>query len=77
MTSYFDHAFDSDDVNAFLPILASEPNVIGPLPGSSEVPGADPARFYLKVRALAPVATPVGAVMTDPAVADALLGVWA
>ena len=77
MNSYYDYAFDSADVSDFLPLLASEANLIGPLPGSPEVPGSDPARLYLKVRASAPLQAPEGLAVTDALVADALLGVWA
>lgn len=77
MTTYYDAAFDAPDVSLFLPLLAHEANIIGPLGGSADVPGTDPARAYIAVRALAPVAVPVGAQLTDPAMARQLLGVWA
>ncbi len=76
-TDYYDYAFDSDDVNAFLPLLASEPNLIGPRPGHPDMAGSDPARFYLRVRATAPLEAPANVAVTDPAIAEAVLGVWA
>jgi|GEM_PF-1167448 len=77
MTHYYDAAFDAPDVSLFLPLLASEANIIGPRSGSADVAGSDPARCYIAVRALAPVDVPAGAQITDPALATQLLGVWA
>lgn len=76
MTTYIDSYFDSDDANAFLSLLASEPNIIGPLPGVAEL-GSDPARLYLAVRSTAPLETPAGCAVTPPETGIALLGVWA
>lgn len=77
MTTYHDGDFDSGDVSAFLPLLAHEPNIIGPVSGREDVPGSDPARYYIRVRSTAPLPLPEGATVTDPQVATALLGVWA
>lgn len=76
MTTYHDHYFDAADVNIFLPLLASEPNIIGPQFGVEEL-GSDPARSYIAVRSTTLLDPPAGATVTDNAVALALLGVWA
>lgn len=73
---YHDHYFDSDDANAFLPLLASEPNIIGPRFGNGEA-GSDAARVYIGVRASSPLTVPEGAQVTPTEVGIALLGVWA
>lgn len=76
MTTYHDYAFDAADINALLPVLG-EANLIGPLEGRGDIPGCDPARFYVRIRTAAEIATPAGCTITLAEVADALLGVWA
>lgn len=63
-------------MNAFLPLLASQANLIGPMAGVAEL-GSDPQRTYIAVRAFAPLTPPEGAVATDTQTGIALLGVWA
>lgn len=70
MTTYYDYYWHSADVNAFLPLLADEPNIIGPRQG-------DDNQWYIAVRTATPRATPDNCTLTDTAVAQALLGVWA
>ncbi len=76
MTQYHDHYFDAADANVFLPLLATQPNIIGPMWGQADV-GADPARVYIAVRSTTQLVTPEGAVMTPLETGIALLGVWA
>ncbi len=77
MTDYHDHYFDADDANTFLPLLAEQPNIIGPRFGTLEVAGTNPARVYIAVRGSQPIETPIGAEVTPPEIATSLLGVWA
>ena len=76
MTTYYDHYFDAADANAFLPLLASQPNIIGPVFGQEAV-GANPARVYIAVRSTVPLPLPDGAAVTNAALGMAQLGVWA
>lgn len=76
MSEYHDHYFDTDDANAFLPLLASERNIIGPMRGDAEL-GSDPQRVYIAVRSLSVLPVPEGAVATESETGIALLGVWA
>ena len=73
---YTDYAFDAPDAASFLPFMATEPNIIGPMLGRAEV-GADPTRFYIKIRTPNLLTAPESASVTDTALATALLGVWA
>lgn len=92
MTQYVDHYFDSPDASAFLALLAGQSNVLGPLHGRAAiaervdeagqvVPACeavgDPTRVYIAVRAESSLSTPSGAVLTDPVLAQSILGVWA
>lgn len=76
MTDYHDHYFDAPDANIFLPLLASAPNIIGPVFGVAKA-GSDPQRVYIAVRSAAPLSPPAGAVVTPTEIGIALLGVWA
>lgn len=76
MTTYYDHYFDAADANAFLPLLASQPDIIGPAFGNAGA-GADPARVYIAVRTTAPLPVPEGAAVTPLELGRAQLGVWA
>lgn len=77
MSQYYDHFFDAEDANAFLPLLAAEPNIIGPRFGTPEIAGTHEARVYIAVRSTQPIETPLGAQVTPPDIATSLLGVWA
>ncbi len=75
---YTDYYWDSADASAFLDVLATEPNIIGPLAGNETVaPGTDPARWYLAVRTDNALTVPAGCAETPPVLAQSLLGVWA
>lgn len=77
-TDYTDYYWDSADASAFLDVLATEHNIIGPVAGDSAIAlGTDPARWYLAVRTDNALTTPDGCAETPPAVAQSLLGVWA
>lgn len=77
MNDYHDSYFATADAAAFFGLLAGEANLIGPAYGNAEVPGSDPALLYIAVRSRSPLAVPPGAEVADPAVAQAVLGVWA
>jgi hypothetical protein len=77
MTTWIDHYWDTADAALFLGVLAEQPNVIGPFAGSAAVPGTDENRWYLSVRATGVLPVPEGCAVTDTAVAQSLLGVWA
>lgn len=74
--AYYDHYFDAAEATAFLPLLASEPNIIGPCWGRDDL-GSNPQRLYIAVRSAQVLDVPEGAEATDIALAQALLGVWA
>lgn len=76
-TSYLDSYWEAADMAAFLPLLATQPNIIGPVMGLPEVAGSNPSHAYIAVRSDAPIEAPVGCVAADPSVAIQLLGVWA
>lgn len=70
MTFYHDYYWHSADVNAFLPVLAEEPNLIGPRKGED-------GQWYLAVRAVGERLPPEGCAVTAPVTAQTVLGVWA
>ena len=96
-TAYLEYYWDSADVSHFLPVLATQPNVIGPLRGRAgyqpelideaeqviDPPPAyvnavgDPLRWYLAVRTTEEMAVPDGCSVTETALAQQILGVWA
>ena len=70
MTDYIDYYWHSADANAFLPVLAIAPNMIGPKAGGDGF-------WYAAIRSATALELPAGCSVTDSATAQNLLGVWA
>lgn len=69
--SYTDFYWQSEVVEVFWPVIAHEPNIIGPVYDSIA------NRYVIAVRSDTPLDCPSGATLLPLAEAQSLLGVWA
>lgn len=63
-------------IPAFTPAEGALDDISGE-PLVSQPARGDPARLYIAVRSASEIPVPEGAVATEPALAQAILGVWA